>query len=169
MIEDVFRVTFKDYFWTPYPFIFLLMTAIFKGCIASRILKKVTFDSRIVGVIIISSIIGYFIEYFISVALNGGHIMLVWIPWVKIIGTQDLFNYLVSFPLILLATLIIEGSINLLLLKRRSTWKQIVKITTLVNIAAVIILIILFNGIIFNFIKGEPVGTIIDYLPPIKQ
>jgi NhaP-type Na+/H+ or K+/H+ antiporter len=169
MIEDVFRVTFKNYFWTPFPFIFLLMTAIFEGCIASRLLKKVTFNYLIVGVIMISNIVGYFVEYFISVALNGGHIMLIWIPWVKIIGKQDLFNYVISFPLILMATLLFEGSINWLLLKRRFTWKQIIKMTALINIVSTIILVILFNGIIFNFIKGEAVGSFIDYLPPIKQ
>ncbi|CAN5493623.1 hypothetical protein BH11BAC5_BH11BAC5_55050 [soil metagenome] len=169
MIEHVFRITFRDYFWTAYPFIFLLITAILEGCIASRLLKKVTFDIRIAGALIIANIISYFSEYFISIALNGGHVLLVWIPWVKIIGTEDLFNYLISFPLILILTLLFEGLINWILLKRSFTWRQIVKTTAVVNIVTTIILFILFNCIIFNFIEGEPVGTIIDYLPSIKQ
>ena len=94
--------------------------------------------------------------------------MLVWIPWVKIIGTKDLLNYMLSFPLIFIVTLLVESSINWLLLKRYFTSSKILKTTLWTNLISLAILIIVFNFVVFNFIRGEAVGTIDDYLPAMK-
>lgn len=168
MLTDVYRITFREYFWTPLPFLFLLIVALIEGCIASKFLKKGAFIRRVIIAVFISNITGYFLEYFLSVILNAGHIMLVWIPWVKIIGTKDLLNYMLSFPLIFIVTLLVESSINWLLLKRYFASSKILKTTLWTNLISLLILIIVFNFVIFNIIRGEAVGTIDDYLPAMK-
>ncbi len=165
-MEDVFRISFREYFWTPLPFLFLLIIAFFEGCIASRLLKREKFNKYIITAFLISNITGYFIEYFLSIFVNGGNIMLVWIPWVKIIGPQDLFNYLISFPLIFIMTLLIEGSMNWLLLSSSYPLPTIFKVTLRANFVSLLILIVIFNCIIFNFIKGqENLRPTDDFLP----
>lgn len=154
-MEDVFRISFREYFWTPLPFLFLLITALLEGCIASRLLKRENFNKYLITALLISNITGYFIEYFLSVFINGGNIMLVWIPWVKIIGSKDLFNYLISFPLIFIVTLLVEGAMNWLLLSSSYPLSTIFKVTLRTNFVSLLLLIIMFNCIVFNIIKGE--------------
>lgn len=168
MPEDIFRVSFRQYFWTPLPFLFLLIIALFEGCIASRILQREVFNKHIIITFLISNITGYFIEYFLSVFLNGGYTLLVWMPWVKIIGHKDLFVYAISFPLIFIVTLLVEGLMNWLLLRRSYTLTKISIATFWTNFISLIILIVTFNCIVFNIIKGEEIGTFKtfdDYLP----
>lgn len=159
MHENIFRVTFSHYFWTSIPFIVLLIIALMEGCIASWLLKNKTFNRQIIIVIIISNAIGYFSEYFLSVLINGGHILLVWIPWVKIIGTIDLIDYILSFPFIYLVTVLVEGSVNWLLLKHNFANKKILKTTIQINLVSFLILVIIFNCVVFNIIKGEEFGN----------
>lgn len=169
MPEDIFRVSFRQYFWTPLPFIFLLLIALLEGCIASQLLKREVFNKHIIITFLISNITGYFVEYFLSVLLNGGFTLLVWVPWVKIIGTKDLFVYAISFPIIFIVTLLVEGLMNWLLLTETYSLSKIFKATFLTNFISLIILIVTFNCIVFNIIKGEEIRitlkTFDDFLP----
>ena len=164
---DAFRIVFTQYFWTPIPFAVLIIVGVVEGVIAGRLLKMKTYNKRIALTVLLANIISYFIEYLISVLLNGGHIMLVWVPWVKIIGGHDLLDYVISFPFIFIITLIIETFIYGVLLNKYFSWKVIFRTTFMTNLVTFIILIIIFNCIVFNFIKGEEIGSFDGLLPEI--
>lgn len=140
-----------------------------ESCLCSFGLEKRYFNKKILGIVFLSNILGYFLEYLLSKWLNGGHILLVWIPWVRIIGSEDLLNYLISFPLVLITTLLIEISINCFFLKRYFKSKSIVKVTFWANLVSTLILIIVFNCFLFHFINGEEVGQISDIVPLLKK
>jgi len=161
-MENICRINFNEYFWTPYSFIILIIIGVFEGAIASKIIKDKLFNTRIILAILISNIIGYFAQYYFSILLNGGYHLFVWIPWIKIIREYDLFDYIISFPLILTVTILIESFCNWIILRKFYKGRLILKTTFWINIMSWIILIIVINCIVFNVIEGQKEPCCID-------
>lgn len=166
---DVTRVIFGQYFWSIIPFLVVVAISLLEACIFSMGLAMRLLNKQFFGILLASNIAGYFLEYFLSLWLNGGHILLVWIPWVRIIGSEDLVNYLVSFPLIFATTLLIEASINWFFLKNSFNGRSIIRLTFWGNLVSLLILILVFNCFLFNFIKGEEVGSLYQMVPEISK
>jgi hypothetical protein len=161
------RINFSIYFWSWISFGIFFIISLIKIFIFIRYLKLLPFY-RIVITITLSSLISYFGEYFISLFLNHGNTILVWIPWVKLLDKSELWVYLVSFPFLLAMTIIIESSVNILFLKNLIPWKKILRVTSIADVIILIILIIFVNIIIFNIINGIHEGYSIDLLQRIK-
>ncbi len=166
MFEET-AVNFNHYFWTPYPFIVLIFIALFESFIAFKFLSGKTAFSRITLTFVVANVLSFFLEYYLFLFLNGGHRTLVWIPWVKIIKGYDLFMYLISFPIIFLISICSEFFIADILLNGEYKWRQVFKVTFRVNFISTLLLIIIFNVIVFNIIKGEEEGYFDDPLPEI--
>jgi hypothetical protein len=163
-------INFNDYFWTPYPFIMLLLITLFESFLAFKFLSpqgnKAQFI-RIAVAFLFANIVSFFLEYFFFAFLNGGHRILIWIPWVKIINTFNLFLYLISFPVIFLFTILSEYFIAFVFLRKKYQWKKILKTIFFVNLISTILLIIIFNCIVFNIIKGEEEGIFDQIIPEL--
>jgi hypothetical protein len=145
-----------------YPFFILILISILKAFLSCKFFNQPKQNKKIFFTVITASVIGYFTEYFLSYALNGGYTILVWIPWVKLIGKFELQNYLISFPAIFLFTFLIESLVNLIFLKRYFKWNLILKSTFWIDLIMFIILIVGINCILFNNIKGADGIHIMD-------
>lgn len=166
--QMAWRIIFSEYFWTVYPFFILIIIGLFEGVIASKLLKGIFFNRRIMIIIMITNVAGYFFEYYINMYLNRGFIMLVWIPWMKPVEGYALFEYLICFPIIFAVTCLIESLINVIALKNRYKWSLILKSTLLINFISWIILIIAINCITFNLIEGEKQCLSMEGLPTLE-
>lgn len=163
-------INFNDYFWTPYSFFVLALIGLLEGFLAYKFLSNNSSPKlfkRITLIYLIANIASFFSEYYLSVFLNGGYRTLVWIPWVKIIGHFQLSLYLISFPITFLFSILIEFIIAFIILNNKFKWNEILKTTFKVNFISTILLIIVFNCILFNVINGQEEGYFDDILPGI--
>jgi len=163
-------VNFNDYLWTPYSILVLIVVFLIESILAYKLFLHQSsrkFVRQITLAYFIANVASFFSEYYLSIALNGGHRTLVWIPWVKIIGRFQLPLYLASFPIIFLFTILIEFIVALIFLKNNFKLNAILKITFKINLISTAILIIVFNCILFNLINGQEEGFFDDILPQI--
>src|ERR1044072_2564140 len=165
-------INFNEYFWTSYSFFVLILICLFESFLAYKFLSHKSSQKlvkRITLTYLIANVVSFFSEYYLSVFLNGGHRTLVWIPWVKIIGQFQLSFYLISFPIIFLFTILSEFIVAFIFLKSKFKWNEILKTTFKVNFISTIVLIVVFNCILFNVINGQEEGFFDDILPDIPQ
>lgn len=154
MKAEITRIIFSDYFWTPVPFIILMSISLLEIFLFKRFFKAKELSVSFVLKILASNIIIYFSEYWLSNIINGGHILLVWIPWVKQLDPQDSVNYFLSFPIIFIATFLGETILNTVFFGSKYGLKKICYYTFTINLISTILVIITYNLVIFNFIKG---------------
>lgn len=169
MDNDIIRIVFNGYFWTPIPLLILFAIAFFEGYIMSKILGVKIQTQWFYIKIIISNIIIYFIEYYLSLNINGGQVLMVWIPWVKVCSNSENINYFLSFPIIFLFTYIGETIINIVFLSKKYKAPKIIKASLISNLLSIALVIIIYNFLIFNFIKGNEIIHLIDGFPAKKQ
>ncbi|SFQ55978.1 hypothetical protein [Parafilimonas terrae] len=168
MLKCVFTKTainFNNYVGTPYPYFILILVALFESFLAYKFLSKASSQKlfrQIVLTYLIANVVSFFSEYYLSIFLNGGHRTLVWIPWVKIIGQFQISLYLISFPIIFLFTVLSEFIIAFVFLKKKFKWTEILKTAFKTNLISTLLLIIIFNCILFNILKGQEESGIID-------
>lgn len=149
-----------------------MLIALLESVLAFKFLSQKSSSSSFKYIMVtagISNLVSFFMEYYLFIFLNGGHRTLVWIPWVKIIGTSEITIYLISFPIIFMLTVLIEFIISAFLLKKKYKWKQVLKAIFLTNLISTIVLIVIFNCIVFNKIKGQEEGSWDSILPQIEK
>jgi hypothetical protein len=115
----------------------------------------------VIQTVLIANIGSFVFEYVLSLIVSHGNRVFIWIPWMK----TDLVEYYVSFPVILLITIVIECIINWILLKSMIKMNQIFKATIIANVITWLILVICINGIAFSRIEGKKERYIIDEIP----
>lgn len=158
-------INFNDYACTPYPYIILILIIVFESFLAYNFLSEKS-SHKVFGLItltyLIANFVSFFSELYLSIFLNGGHRILVWIPWVKIIGQFQLSLYLISFPIIFSFTILSEFIVAFIFLHKKFKWNEVLKTTFKVNLLSTLLLIIVFNCVLFNIIKGQEEAGIID-------
>lgn len=163
-------INFNDYFWMPCSFFILLLVGLLESFLAYKFLSHKSSQKlvkRITLTCLVANVASFFSEYYLSVFLNSGNRILVWVPWVKIIGPSQFPLYLVSFLIVFLFTFLSEFIIYFVFLKSKFKGLVILKTTFKVNLITTIILIIIFNCILFNVINGQAEGFFDDILPAI--
>lgn len=158
-------INFNNYVSTPYPYLILILTAVFESILANKFLSGKS-SQKLVGRITLTYLTANFVsfvsEYYLSIFLNGGNRTLVWIPWVKVIGQFQISLYLLCFPIIFSFTILSESIITFILLNKKFKWSDILKTTFKVNLISTLVLIILLNCILFNIINGHEEYGIVD-------
>ncbi len=165
-------INFNEYFWTPYSFLVLVIIGLIESFLTFKSLSKKSYQKigkPILLVCLIANVFSFFLEYYFFAFFNGGHRILVWIPWVKIIGQSQLFLYLISFPIIFSVTILSEFIVVLFLLKNEFKWNEILKATFKANFISTIALVVVFNVGVFNLINGEQEGYLDDIMPEISR
>jgi hypothetical protein len=161
-------VRFNQYFWTPYPFVALVLIILFECFLFYKFLSPQNSSNsfgKIFLTLIAANTTSFFGEYYLSIFFNQGYTILVWVPWVKVIGSFELKMYLISFPIIFVSTALIEFIICLLFLRRKYQTSKILISVFLTNLISTTALILIFNCIVFNFIKGGDCGYWVHFLP----
>lgn len=167
-------INFNQYFWTPYPFLILTVIGLFESYLAYYFFSKKSpgkVVTQIMLACLVANVTSLFLEYYLSVFLNGGNRILVWVPWVKILDHSQSAIYLISFPVIFLFTVLSEFIVAFLFLKSKFKWNEILKTTFKVNLISTMLLIIIINCFLFSVIKGQAEGIIDDAIPeiPVQQ
>lgn len=157
-IFETTSISFGEYFWTPIPFILLFGLIIIESYFASRYLKQINFDKTITTSIIFSSIITFFLEYYLSILMNGGQTIMVYIPWIKILGTTEQFQFISAVIYTFFTTLLIQTLCNYIFLRPYFKLKKILTICLTINIIRTFCLLLIFNFFLFNYIKGFVIG-----------
>jgi len=106
------------------------------------LLTKKWKNKRIFITVTLSNIISGFIGGLISMLLNGGWWLVIWLPWVsdnEVNIETGLNGLIIYYLLAFILTIIIETIYNTLLLKKEYKAMKIVKSTLLINILTYLI------------------------------
>jgi sterol desaturase/sphingolipid hydroxylase (fatty acid hydroxylase superfamily) len=132
----VLNVSFGIYAFLPQGWILMIAIILIECLGLSYFLTKKIKNKKIYNTVIISNIISGIVGIIGSMILNGGWWLVVWLPWVSSneVSSKNGFKTFVIFYLIaFLLTIIIEGIVNYLMLKKEYPSFQILKMTLLVN------------------------------------
>ena len=115
-----------------------MVSIILLECIGlSYLLTKKWKDGKIYKTIIISNLISGIVGIIGSMILNGGWWLVVWFPWVsnnEVRGTEGFKWLTILYAIAFVLTILIEGLVNYLMLKKTYSKPQILRMTLIVNI-----------------------------------
>lgn len=103
----------------------------------SYILTKNWYNRKTYKTAIFSNLISGIIGITGSIILNGGWWLVVWFPWVsdnEVGGAEGFKGFAIFYAIAFLLTLLIEGLVNYLMLKKDYQKSQIISTTLIVNI-----------------------------------
>jgi hypothetical protein len=136
------NVSFGIFAFMPQGWIFMVLVILIECIGLSYLLTKQWKNKRISITVTVSNIISGFIGGLISMLLNGGWWLVIWLPWVsdnEVNIDTGLNGLIIYYILAFLLTIIIETVYNVLLLKREYKTMKIVKSTLLINILTYLI------------------------------
>ena len=136
------NVSFGIFAFMPLGWVFMLLIILIESVGLSYILTKKWKNKRIAITVTISNIISGFIGGLISMILNGGWWLVIWLPWVsknEVNIETGLKGLIIYYLLAFLLTIIIETTFNILFLKKDFKKGLIVKSTLLINILTYLI------------------------------
>ncbi len=115
----------------------LLVIAIEAFIVSKRLAKKV-FNLPCYGTVFFSNIVSGAVGIIASLMVNGGWWLVVWFSWVsshEVNGSspQALLSLVAYYLVALIISLLIEGALNTLLLKRHYGTKETIKATLAAN------------------------------------
>jgi hypothetical protein len=107
-------------------------------------LTRKWYQLRIFYTAITSNLASGLIGFFLSIMLNGGWWLVVWFPWVSrhevnVHSKSQLASLVFFYIGAFLLSIVIEGAINFLMLRRSFSTKRIIIATTIVNAASYLI------------------------------
>lgn len=131
------NVSFGIYAFLPQGWIFMIAIILIECVGLSYMLTSKWKNRKIYSTVVVSNLVSGILGIITTLSLNGGWWLVVWFPWVSDseVGGDDslrglIFLYLIAF----LLTVIIEGFINLLMLRKEYAKAQILKKTFTVNV-----------------------------------
>ena len=131
------NVSFGIYAFLPQGWMFMIAIILIECLGLSKLLTNKWKDTKIYTTIVFSNFVSGLIGIIGSMILNGGWWLIVWFPWVsdnEVKGNEGFkwlaILYLIAFVL----TIIIEGIINTLMLKKDYSRKEIIGKTVLINL-----------------------------------
>jgi len=107
--------------------------------VMTRWLLPVWYNRRIYGVTTLTNIISGLTGITISMILNGGWYLVVWLPWVSnneidLTKKGALLSLIIFYLLAFVLTLIIEIITNILFLRNRYAKRKIIEATIVANV-----------------------------------
>ncbi|MEQ8925980.1 MAG: hypothetical protein RLO81_09230 [Fulvivirga sp.] len=131
------NVSFGIYAFLPQGWVFMIAIILIECLGISYFLTYKWFNKKIYKTTMLSNLISGIIGIIGSMILNGGWWLVVWFPWVsnnEVSGAEGLNLLVMFYAIAFLLTLLIEGLVNYLLLKRYYKKSQVLKTTFIVNI-----------------------------------
>jgi sterol desaturase/sphingolipid hydroxylase (fatty acid hydroxylase superfamily) len=132
----VLNVSFGIYAFLPQGWIFIIAIILIECLGLSYFLTKKIKNKKIYNTVIISNIISGIVGIIGSMILNGGWWLVVWLPWVssnEVSGKNGFKTFIIFYLIAFLLTIIIEGIVNYLMLKKEYPSLQLLKMNLLVN------------------------------------
>ncbi len=131
------NVSFGIYAFLPEGWIFMIAIILIESIGLSYILTKKWYNKKCYTTAILSNLISGIIGIIGSMILNGGWWLVVWFPWVsnhEVSGTEGFKWLVILYIVAFVLTLLIEGFVNFLMLKKNYKTSQIIKTTLIINI-----------------------------------
>ena len=131
------NVSFGIYAFLPQGWVFMISIILIECLGMSYLLTKKWNNRKVFKTVITSNLISGIIGIIGSMILNGGWWLVVWFPWVsdyEVKGSEGFKSLAILYFIAFVMTLIIEGIINFLMLKKNYSKSLIIKITLVVNI-----------------------------------
>ena len=137
----ILDVSFGIFAFLPQGWIFMAFVIIIECLIMSRLLLPQWYNGRIYRVTTLTNVISGLTGIMISMFLNGGWYLVVWLPWVSkyeinISNKESLHALMFYYAIAFILTLIIEVNINFLLLRKQYLMGKIIKATIVANIVS---------------------------------
>lgn len=126
----ILNVSFGIYAFLPQGWIFMTSIILIECLGFSYLLTGKWINDKAYLTIIISNLISGIIGIISSMILNGGWWLTIWFPWVgsnEVKGIEGFKWFTIYYVIAFVLTIIIEGVINYLMLKKRHTKSQILK------------------------------------------
>jgi hypothetical protein len=133
----ILNVSFGIYAFLPQGWIFMIAIILIECLGLSYLLNKEWRNSGIYKTIILSNLVSGIIGIVGSMILNGGWWLVVWFPWVsdnEVSGNEGFKWLAILYSIAFVLTIIIEGIINYLMLKKKYKKGEIIKATLIVNV-----------------------------------
>lgn len=135
------NVSFGIYAMMPQGWLFMLFIVFLECVILSYLLRGSWKNKRVYMTVTLSNFISGVVGFIISLKLNGGWWLVIWLPWVsenEVDLTTGLGSLTIYYLSAFILTLILEALVNTLLLKREYGASDIIKATSLTNVASYI-------------------------------
>lgn len=137
----ILNVSFGIFAFLPPGWIFMASVVLLEALIISIILTKKKTNKRIYLTSLLSNGVSGLIGIVSSLLINGGWILVVWLPWVSsheinINNKEELICLICYYIVALILSIGIETFINLLLLKKKYDRKRIVMASIYANAAS---------------------------------
>lgn len=139
-----FNVSFGIFAFLPQGWLFMLFVIFIEGSLLSKSLTGSWKQKKFYRVSLVTNVVSGIAGFLLSMALNGGWWLVIWIPWVSrnevnIFTRTGLINLVIYYTLAFVLTIVIETVINLLLLKKQYNSIRIIKTTLAVNLISYLI------------------------------
>lgn len=131
------NVSFGIYAFLPQGWIFMIVIILIECLVLSYILTEKWHDKNLYKTTIFSNLISGIIGIVGSMILNGGWWLVVWFPWVsynEVSGMEGFKQLTIFYTIAFILTILIEGLVNFLMLKKDYQKSKIIKTTLVVNI-----------------------------------
>ncbi len=131
------NVSFGIYAFLPQGWIFMIVIILIESLGLSYLLKRDWKNIKIYKAVVVSNLVSGIIGIIGSMKLNGGWWLVVWFPWVsdnEVNGNDGIKALAIFYFVAFVLTIIIEGVINYLMLKKDYSKRNIITRTVIVNI-----------------------------------
>jgi hypothetical protein len=159
-------VSFGIFAFIPLGWLFMAFVILIECFTMTRVLTPKFFDKRVFVVATLANIVRGAIGILMSIAINGGWWLVVWFPWVckhevDLSSRGDWHGLIIYFAIAFLRSLVLEGGINIPLLRRRYAVKRMIKATLIPNILSYFVGSVILYSISFHTnVKSRVVGFI---------
>src|SRR5438477_12264451 len=132
-------VSFGIFAFMPEGWLFMAFIILIECFTMTRILLPKAFDKRIFLVTTLTNVISGVVGIFISMVLNGGWWLVVWLPWVSrheihLSQKGEVQALIVYYVAAFVLTLIIETVLNIPLLSQHYQTRKIIRATVIANV-----------------------------------
>jgi hypothetical protein len=148
-------VSFGIFAFMPQGWLFMAFLILIECFTMTGILLPKAFDKRIFLVTTLTNVISGAVGIFISMTLNGGWWLVVWLPWVSkheidLSIKGELQRLIIYYAAAFVLTLVLEAIINIPLLSQQYPTRKILKATLIANMLSYAAGSLILYSISFN-------------------
>ena len=121
----------------PQGWVFMTLVILIECLSMSYFLERIWRKAKISWTVIVSNLISGAVGFIISMILNGGWWLVVWLPWVssnEVRGKAEISGLIIYYLAAFVLTLIIEFTYNFLMLRKAYKPGKIILATLLANV-----------------------------------
>lgn len=146
------NVSFGIYAFLPQGWIFMILIVLLEFFILSKLLTKYWISKKVLGSTIVANVVSGLVGGLLSLLVNGGWWLIVWIPWVSKneVSNSEVGKLITVYIFAYALTVVLEAIVNYFILKTFFKWKAIIAHTIIANSASYLFGSVIFYSISFT-------------------